>query len=265
MSRLKRIARLTLGSMYEPLQTLWSASRHARKQRNARKVADRVRDHLLRETGGRVPGGPFAGMQYVSEVAEGSLFPKLAGSYEHELTSLIESMIVRGYDRVINVGSADGYYAVGLARRLPGATVIAIDVDPAARAATSEMARLNDVETRLQTSERLEPAMLSGSRVVIVCDCEGCERDLLDPARFPELERVDMLVELHEFLDPSIATVLSERFRATHQITFIANVARDVSSFSVLRGLSADEQRLAVDEMRPPGMRWVWMTTLAVS
>jgi hypothetical protein len=265
MSGLKRIARLTLGSMYEPLQSLWSAARHKRRQRDARQKAERVRQHLLRQTGGRVSAGPFSGMQYVSEVAEGSLFPKLAGSYELELADIVESIVKRRYDHVINVGSADGYYAVGLARRLSEARVTAIDTDAGARAATSEMARLNGTEGRVRTAERLEVSMLAGERVVIICDCEGCERDLLDPLRLPELARVDMLVELHEFLDPSIAALLSERFGVTHDLTFIPSVARDTSSFPVLRGLPEAERELAVDEMRPPGMRWIWMTKRAKS
>jgi methylase of polypeptide subunit release factors len=37
-----------------------------------------------------------------------------------------------GYDRVVDVGCAEGYSAVGFARRLPSVEVLADDIDPKA-------------------------------------------------------------------------------------------------------------------------------------
>lgn len=49
--------------------------------------------------------------------------PNLVGSYESELHLQIEQLILERPQVVIDVGCAEGYYAVGLAQRLPDATI----------------------------------------------------------------------------------------------------------------------------------------------
>jgi hypothetical protein len=43
------------------------------------------------------------------------------GCYEHELHGEIEQLVTRGFDAVLNIGCGEGYYAIGLARRMPTA------------------------------------------------------------------------------------------------------------------------------------------------
>jgi protein-L-isoaspartate O-methyltransferase len=54
---------------------------------------------------------------------------KLLGAYEHSLHDVLLKPVSRQPDPIINVGCAEGYYAVGLARLLPDATVYAFDID----------------------------------------------------------------------------------------------------------------------------------------
>src|SRR5687767_13183612 len=80
---------------------------------------------------GRVRHGVFAGMHYPAMEAAGSaIFPKLAGCYEAELRSLMEQIVRTPYTTVVDVGCAEGYYAVGLALRMPQVNVLAFDMDP---------------------------------------------------------------------------------------------------------------------------------------
>lgn len=68
----------------------------------------------------KVIKGPFEGMKYPSLRAAGSaLVPKLIGTYEIELTPYIMKIIEKNYSIILNIGSAEGYYAVGLALRSP--------------------------------------------------------------------------------------------------------------------------------------------------
>ncbi len=85
-------------------------------------------------------------------------------------------MIARGYETVVNVGCAEGYYAVGLARRMPTAHVHAFELVDETRRTCELTARLNGVEGRVSVSGAagagdVAPA-LRGRRLVI-CDCEG--------------------------------------------------------------------------------------------
>src|SRR5271170_382684 len=67
-----------------------------------------------------VRNGPFAGMRYARPLPEGSIFfPKLLGSYEAELQAHFERVIGTDYSAIVDVGCADGYFAVGLAMRMP--------------------------------------------------------------------------------------------------------------------------------------------------
>jgi hypothetical protein len=58
------------------------------------------------------------------------------------LHDIVETAITRRYDRVINVGCAEGYYAVGFATRMPETDVIAFDIDPIARRQTRHLAAM---------------------------------------------------------------------------------------------------------------------------
>jgi hypothetical protein len=102
-------------------------------------------------------------------------------------------------------------------------------------------------------------AALAGRESLVVCDCEGAEKVLLDPFHAPALQTTDLLVELHDFIDPSISSLLLERFHRTHEITLFPMQDRDPSSMPLLAGLTPDQQRFTVWEGRPPGMQWAWM------
>ena len=81
---------------------------------------------------GVVAAGPFAGMSYPVQASEGGRAPRLLGAYEASLHPVIETVIARAYRQVLDIGCAEGYYAVGLARRIPDTIVHARDSDLAA-------------------------------------------------------------------------------------------------------------------------------------
>src|SRR3954451_18937011 len=76
-------------------------------------TAEYVRRHGL-----QVAHGPFAGMEYLPglEASSGDLVAKLLGTYERELHPVIEGWIAQPPAHMIDIGSAEGYYAVGLTR-----------------------------------------------------------------------------------------------------------------------------------------------------
>src|SRR5262245_4258495 len=77
---------------------------------------------------GEVLSGPCQGMKYPAFTAIGStLFPKLLGTYERELATVMNEICSRPFTNVINIGCGEGYYAVGLALRVPTCHVYAFD------------------------------------------------------------------------------------------------------------------------------------------
>src|SRR4051812_27066698 len=109
-----------------------------------------VNTFLAREGGPRILGGPFAGMDYVDHATEGALMPRLLGTYESELHPHLATFAAEGLDDIVDVGCAEGYYAVGLARMMPAVTVHAFDIDEKARAACAELAGRNGVAERVR-------------------------------------------------------------------------------------------------------------------
>lgn len=178
-----------------------------------------------------VQNGPFRELKYLSRSAGSALLPKLIGSYEAALHPAIAEFMQRNYDNVIVVGCAEGYYAVGLARHWPGLPVIAFDTDPMARRMCAELASLNGVADQITIRGECTPAALElaiGNRSLIVCDCEGNEETLLDPNLVKGLNRADLIVELHPFVDAAIPGVVARRFRGSHQSTLVHAAAKAV-------------------------------------
>ena len=103
--------------------------------RQTRRRAE-ITNVLVNTQKGNVLSGPFAGMAMLPEASwgDGDLAPKLLGCYEAELHPAIAKAISRKPKNIVNVGCAEGYYAVGMARALPQSKVFAFDTNEAAQA-----------------------------------------------------------------------------------------------------------------------------------
>jgi hypothetical protein len=229
------LARRALGPAYPRALARWREAQGAWRSRRLAAVTRKfVAWHGL-----TVSGGPFAGLTY-PDAEPLSLVPKLLGIYERELHGAIEAAIRTQPGVIVNVGAADGYYAVGLARRCPNATVIAYEADPEQRELCRRVAAANGVEIDLRgRAERLDAP--PGALVVI--DCEGCERALLEPP-LP----ATIVVELHDFLEPGVGEAIAERFADTHEVEIVPT------------GPQPPHSELALSEYRPGPMRWAVMT-----
>jgi len=217
---------------------------------------------FVAEHGQRVLAGPFTGMAYVSQATGSALIPKLLGSYESELHGAIEQIIATDYKVVVDIGCAEGYYANGLALRLPSARIYAFDIDPEAQALCKEMARLNGVEKSVEVLGECRHGNLNTlltGRSLVVCDCEGFESVLLQPSLVPALTQADILVELHEEVQPGLTSLILGRFHETHQTLIMNAVKREADEYEMLHFLTPDKRRLAVSEFRSAGQQWAFL------
>ena len=266
----------------------------------------------------RVQCGPFAGMHYDTEAIHSAHLPKLLGCYEQELHGCLERFLRKDYRCVVNIGCGEGYYAVGLALRLPRARVYAFDSEPRARELCRALAVANGVEKRVHvleacTVEALQKALKPGT--LVLCDCEGGEIELLRPDLLPVLDDCDLLVELHDNDGLNASGHIPPRFQFSHAMQVIPATMRTEGDFDraiepllkanreegaepngasrecpqdengdptedsispicvdlrhpygtdVLRTLSPDQKRAALDEGRYPNMRWVCFASVPV-
>ena len=163
-----------------------------------------MRGPILRATEGRTISGPFAGLDYVEGAVGSCYLPKLIGTYEMELTDQVEAIVALQPRRLIDIGAAEGYYAVGFAKRIPGCTVVSFEMNPIGRELHRKLAELNGVAARNDIRGECTPEVLaqclaeSSEPALIQCDVEAYEGVLLDPEAVPALRRATILVEVHD-------------------------------------------------------------------
>lgn len=224
--------------------------------------SEMVSNTLIKRSGTQVLSGPFKGMDYPVRASEGSRASRLIGAYESTLAPVIEQIIARAPDLVIDIGSAEGYYAVGLARRLPQARILARDASPGAQKLCAALARHNGVEAQVEIGglfTHADFAMCEGRRAVVICDIEGAEDALLDPVAAPGLRHADILVEVHEGRTKGLAARLAARFAATHRITRLGRRLDDSGFPDWMEEFSDMDRLIALWEWRSGPTPWLWM------
>jgi hypothetical protein len=229
-----------------------------------------LRATTRRMTNNSVYSGPFRGLKYIEQAYCSALLPKILGLYEHELHQEVEKACRLAVDRIIDIGSAEGYYAAGFASRRPDIPVLAFELDPAARQLAAELYALNGLDGRIVVRGKCGPDELAEAthhgRSLVICDCEGDEITLLDPDRVPGLTRSFILVEMHEFVVPGVTDQLQRRFAATHEISVICQRDRRRQDFPFSDWYIRRMQDLDLDgimcEDRPIRMQWLSMTPI---
>ena len=214
---------------------------------------------------GAVLGGPFAGMRYVDQSVGSGWFPKILGRYESELHETVYQIIREGYATIVDIGCAEGYYAVGMALKCPAAQIVAFDIDADAQRLCSQLAHENHVADRVTVRGGCSANALNGlaglERVVVICDCEGAELDFLDANKVAWLRQADILVELHDFIIPGLKETLLRRFELTHSCTILDSKEPRIGSEPAFASLSAADQIHGLGE-RWPMMQWAWLRRL---
>jgi hypothetical protein len=217
-----------------------------------------------------VAHGPFQGMRYAAAESHGSmLLPKLLGSYESELHPVLNKLFGNDYSAIVDIGCAEGYYAVGLAQRFPRANVYAFDTSAKARELCAEMAKLNRVESRIHIGSFCDDAALRaiplGRRALIVSDCEGYEKVLFSNELAGFLANHDLIIEAHDFIDIEISPSLRNIFSETHQVESISSIddieKAHTYQYPELDTYSASERHAILSERRPGIMKWLVMSS----
>lgn len=226
---------------------------------------------VLRRSRERVIAGPFRGMALkLAPVSRRHLLSYVLGSAELELRGIIERIIAQRYASIVNVGAADGYYAVGLALRSPTSHVVAFEAQACLHPALTTVAHANGVAERISFRGLCDAPALTRAlaeaegRTLVFMDIEGAEATVLDPTATPHLARADILVETHDIYAPGCTDTLITRFAATHAIERYAPRPRVLADFPagflpaiprLMPGIAVD----LMDERRGGAQEWLFM------
>jgi len=132
--------------------------------------------------------------------------------------------------------------------------------------------KLNSISQNLTISGRCDHNVISSlvaNRIgptLMICDIEGAEIDLLKPYDCDSLNKIDLLVEIHDLPgDNRIAKEITARFSQSHNIKIVnySNREKWVNqnlSNRVFCGASREWLLRMTDEYRISGQTWLWMT-----
>lgn len=218
---------------------------------------------MIKRDGPAVQTGPFAGMIYPHAASEGAGATRLLGCYEASLAPIITQIVAGQYRQVIDVGCAEGYYAVGLARLMPNAQIIARDANDQALTLCAQLAATNGVADRVRCGAMMahdDFALCRAAKTVVICDIEGGEASLLDPMLAPDLLQADILVETHDCIQPGLSDLIRARFAPSHHIQRIERMIAPSALPDWMGDFSDLDRLLALWEWRTGPTPWLWMT-----
>jgi len=237
------------------------------KREENRKKTKTIINNIFGDQGLVVSNGPFQGMNYIDSSNGSQLLPKLVGSYEEPIHPWLYQIISNDdYSILIDVGCAEGYYAVGLALSKPNAKVFAYDIDVSALDNAKKLAEINGLSGLIRFSrsfdrDSLRDILISApdEDVLVFMDVEGAELDLLSPDTIPEILECDILVELHDCFFPGLTEKIVDYLRQSHSLEIIFDYPWRKGEYSLnAASLSNEEIEFVFDERRPSAMRWLY-------
>ena len=146
-----------------------------------------------------VESGLFQGMRLLSSALGSLLAPKIQGTYEKEVQDCLQ-LHADKFDRFLDVGCAEGFHLVGVARwkKVP---CFGVDIDKRAGDAVRRVAAENGVSglVRFESDLSLAASFVSGCLLCLV-DVDGSEIDVLKSLMSvfetaSDLENVILIVE----------------------------------------------------------------------
>lgn len=222
---------------------------------------------FARRYGNRVLRGPMEGLTYPTDLLANVDYPvaRLAGSYEQELHAAIETALRPAPRTFVDIGYADGYYAVGLARRCPDLRVEGFELSRDAERTCKALADANGVGARIRhhgAANQARVGRLGAIDGLVLADVEGFERELFSASVVGQMREATVIIELHEIASPGVTGDLRRRFEPTHEIEIVPAQDRDTAAFPEVVDLP-DAGRLVGEWERTDGRDWLVATPRA--
>lgn len=206
---------------------------------------------------GQVVSGPFKGVRLLSKTsAHSSFYPKIFGTYESLLHEVIYSFLDSNYLKILNIGCDEGYYAIGLGK-LFGISVDAYDIDSKSIQLAQKNVYTNNItNVSLFNLEFKDYSWESykNQRNLVICDIEGDEIKIFNKNIISYLVEMDIIIELHDFMNYQIKSTLVSLFSETHYI----EIKRE-KTMTESEKLFKNQNKLfrLIDERRPVEMEWL--------
>ena len=212
--------------------------------------------------GNKVMTGPFKGTKLDRNININLFYSKLLGVYEKELHQVIKIILNKTFKSIIVVGTAEGYYYSGLLRHAKCSKIIGFEMDNTLREICIINAKNNSDKKfslfGICSIKDLKKVTFGDD--LIIMDCEGDEKTLLDPNEIPNLINTEIVVECHDIFSSGITETLEKRFSNSHNITKIIARTPSHKDFPFLPVFLTNYLRHTITGIlteRPPHMHWL--------
>jgi precorrin-6B methylase 2 len=232
------ITKLTNASIYQ--QRLWK-----------NRFEDEYLDSLQKPH--VVLAGLFKGMIYPRLESYGSeLAPKILGTYEYEIQDKLKTFMDFAPNNVLDIGCAEGYYAVGIGMKLNKSRILAFDVSKKAISLCKNLASRNGV-SNIDYKEKCDSSYIADfpfqKNDLIICDTEGYEWLLFNETNVQNLRNCNLIIELHNSENHSRANFIN-LFKNTHQIEIFQYKKRIDFQCELLEGMDMTKKSYILSECR---------------
>lgn len=228
----------------------------------------RISKYLFKLFDGQVKYGPFQGlrMTWDSSWGSNSRCTMLLGIYESELLTVLKR-VSKHYRYFIDIGAADGYYAVGVLVGNLFEKTYCFEASVKGRKIIERNANLNDVSERISISgpavgdffNQIQPEVRSNA--VLLIDIEGGEFEMLSSQFFEAFNSSVILVEIHDWM-VSDSELKLENLKLQAQDYFeikeLKTAERNPGAFKELVNMTDSERWIACSEGRDKLQSW-WL------
>lgn len=230
----------------------------------------RVSKDISSILGGKVAYGPLKGFQFAPD-SRWSLPDRAAmllGLYEKEVLDFIyQKSASANRTTFIDIGAADGYYAVGCVSQGLFVKSYCFEIDGKGRSIIRKTAILNGVQDKVIIFRAADEVALSSiPNVVLGCsivliDIEGAELEFLNEHVIDLLSRSIVIIEIHDFfreIDRVKFERLREKLERKFSVLEVRTGKRDLSDIPEVEKLMDHQRWLICSESRRELGKW-WL------
>lgn len=244
--------------------------REAWRKETIRERQERISLEVFDQLNGYVKYGPFTGLKLDRNTWWGKLdlASQCLGLYEKEIIDVIGKIKPGDYDCFIDIGAADGYYAIGMLISGKFNKTTCFEITAEGREVIANNWEKNGSPGELNifgeaTAQSLAalPAKNTENAFVLV-DIEGFEFDFLTAETLSLLQSCTIVIEIHHWVDDFMARYKTLLCAASQFFTIemLKPVERETLDLAELRDLTDDNRLLITSERRPGVMRFLKLT-----
>ena len=230
--------------------------------------------NLYKKHNNSVIYGPYKGM-FFSENNHwgiGDLGPKIIGLYEFEVQNkLIDLVSNFKIENFVNIGAAEGYHAIGIAKKTGIQNFVLYEIDKKGQEILKENILKNELKKNIKIENEANlnsiyelNKKLDFSKTLFLIDIEGYELELFNDEILGLLKNSFLIIENHKFLLSKTKQIkyqeLVNKFDDSFNVELVSNTGRNISQINEIRNFSENELMMISSESRPKMMEWFVLT-----